>query len=135
MEEKQTAELETAPKKERKKHFRISTIIWIAALCSAVLISVAAAGQITWNTVKNRFRNEDGHFIFTLREAREIIKDERDLTEAALKGLAKATGDRYAEYYTAEEYEELKKQNDRTFVGIGILTQIDENGVVKIIEV
>ena len=62
-------------------------------------------------------------------------EDEEKLTNAALKGMASGTGDDYAYYYSAEEYAALQKQNEGNFVGIGILTSMDENGAVRIIDV
>ena len=120
-----------------------SAIIWTVVLLLSVALTAVIASYFTWSAAKKRYREEDGHLVFTIREAREIIRDhyfyyeedERALTEAALKGIAREIGDRYAEYYTAEEYEELKKQNERTFVGIGILTQINDDGRVEIVDV
>lgn len=62
-------------------------------------------------------------------------EDESALTDAALKGMASGTGDSYAYYYSAEEYAELQKQNEGSFVGIGILTTLEEDGKVRIIDV
>lgn len=130
--------------KDRSKR---KTIVWIIVLVLSVALTAAITAYLTWTytwtKAVNRFRDEDGHLVFTIKEAREIIRehyfyyeeDEKALTEAALRGIARESGDPYAEYYTAEEYEELKKQNARTFVGIGILTQINDSGVVEIVDV
>ena len=143
MEETERTENIDAGTPKKKKRTKKGTVLWILTVFVSVLAAVAITGQITWTAAKKRYRDADGHFIFTLREAREIIRDhyfyyredETELTEAALKGLASATGDRYAEYYTEAEYAELKKQNDRTFVGIGVLMQINDDGVVEIVGV
>ena len=49
--------------------------------------------------------------------------------------MAAGTGDDYAYYYTAQEYAELTKQNEGSFVGIGILTMIEDDGAVRIVDV
>ena len=46
--------------------------------------------------------------------------DEDAMMAAALKAYVSATGDRYAYYYTAEEYAELQKSNAGESEGIGI---------------
>ncbi len=119
-------------------------IYWSVTIAIAVFIAVMITRVAVWNAFRHQYGQDEGHLVFSVREAREILRqnyfyyeeDEQALTEAALKGIAAATGDRYAEYYTADEYEELQKQNRRTFVGIGILTQYsEEKGAVEILEV
>lgn len=98
---------------------------------------------VTWTAARAKFAEENGHLVESVRETREIIRDhffyyqedEKEFTETVLKGIAAATGDNYAEYYTAEEYAELTKQNDHTYVGIGILTQLNANNEVEILDV
>ena len=47
--------------------------------------------------------------------------DEELMMAEALKAYISATGDRYAEYYTAEEYEEYQKNSAGESEGIGVL--------------
>ena len=49
--------------------------------------------------------------------------------------MIESTGDSYAYYYSAEEYAELTKQNEGSFVGIGILTMLEDDGTVRIVDV
>lgn len=56
---------------------------------------------------------------------------EKELLTAVLKAYAEATGDRYAEYYTKEEYDALTAENMGDHVGIGvnvIQTEAEING-------
>lgn len=46
--------------------------------------------------------------------------DREEMLDAVLKAYADATGDRYAEYYTEEEYAELMRDNAGSSVGIGV---------------
>ncbi len=46
--------------------------------------------------------------------------DEEEMVDAVLKAYVAATGDRYAEYYTAQEFEALKADSAGENVGIGI---------------
>ena len=51
------------------------------------------------------------------------------LVDNAIDGLVAGTGDKYAEYYTEEEYKQLLKDQSNTFVGIGIsIAAPDETG-------
>jgi len=126
---------------------RSNKLILIAWGLSLIFVSIATA-FMTFIFMRMHYNADEatpdeGLLIRTVRDARNVIRenyfyytdDERDLTEAALKGLALATGDDYAEYYTAEEYANLIKQNQGSFVGIGILTQMTADGTVEILEV
>lgn len=133
-------QIETAVEKNGKKKKKG---ICVAAIVLALVFTAAASASVSWYAAKQVYRGNDGHLVSSVKQARDIIRnhyfyyeeDEQKLTEAALKGIAAATGDLYAEYYTAEEYEDLKKQNQRSFVGIGILTQINEEGNVEVLDV
>lgn len=124
-----------------KKHKRKGSIALL--LVGIVLTTVLITAAVTWFAAKRMYRSEDDRFISSVKQARDIIRNnfyyynENDdgFTDSVLKGIASATGDRYAEYYTESEYRELTKQNQRSFVGIGILTQLNESGAVEIIDV
>lgn len=47
-------------------------------------------------------------------------KTEEEMMTAVLKAYAAATGDRYAEYYTEEEYKKLTAENAGDYEGIGV---------------
>ena len=127
---------------DRRKNKK-SKLIRIIAFILSIVFTALIAGSISWFAAMRTFESADGHLVYSVRQVREIIRnhyfyyedDEKTLTEAALKGIAAATGDLYAEYYTEEEYEDLQKQNERSFVGIGILTQLTEAGEVEILDV
>lgn len=58
------------------------------------------------------------------------------LLDRMLKAYATATGDRYAAYYTAEEFEAMMQDNNAQSVGVGILVTEDAAaGGVRIINV
>lgn len=52
------------------------------------------------------------------------------LLDAAAKGLVRAVGDNYAQYYTLEEYEAARNQMAGNFKGIGVLISQAENGAL-----
>lgn len=45
---------------------------------------------------------------------------EEDLVQGAIKGMFSGLGDIYSQYYTKEEFEQLKEQTSGSFVGIGV---------------
>ena len=130
-------------RKKRRGGNGIIIFIWIVSIVLTATIAATVTALYSRIAAEKKYREENGHLLQSVRQARDVIRDygfyytedETKLTEAALKGLASATGDTYATYYTSEEYAELLKQNERAFVGIGILTQINDDGAVEILEV
>ncbi len=62
--------------------------------------------------------------------------DEDKLMDAVLKGYIEGTGDKYAEYFTAEEYEKFTSENQGESVGVGIsVIQNAESECIEIINV
>ncbi len=62
--------------------------------------------------------------------------EEEALMDAILKGYVAGTGDRYAEYFTAEEYAQFTADNKGELVGVGIsVIQNVDNGCIEIVNV
>ena len=126
-----------------KRTRRDIAVIWVISILFAVILTAALTGYFTWIASQNQHQEEEGLLVTSLKEARDIIRqnyfyydeNEQKMTDAVLKGLAAGTGDSYAEYYTKDEYEELTRNNQRNFVGIGILTALDDLGRVEILDV
>lgn len=62
------------------------------------------------------------------------VKDE-ELANGAAKGMVSALGDKYSQYYTEEEYEELMNGINGSYVGIGVSLKQEENGAVIVKDV
>ncbi|MCF0228962.1 MAG: S41 family peptidase [Parasporobacterium sp.] len=61
---------------------------------------------------------------------------EEDITDALAKGLMENIGDKYAQYYTAEQFNELMEDVNGEYAGIGVLiTQDTETGKIIIYQV
>lgn len=127
---------EVTPRKKRAKRTAIMiALLWALSLAVAALTATLFANACAAQKV--------GKLTGALSDAEDVIKsryyfydeNEDQLIAAALKGLAAGTGDDYAYYYTADEYADLLKQNEGAFVGIGILTMLEEDGSVRIMEV
>ena len=113
----------------RKRSRRIS--VWLCLLC--VMLAVAFAVLFTSLYYVRRFSQ-----LHAVSEAVELVKKnyyffddktEESMVTGALKGLAANMGDKYAEYYTKAEYEELLSGNSGTFIGMGVLVSEMEEGV------
>lgn len=60
---------------------------------------------------------------------------EEDLVNGAAKGMVSALGDKYSVYYTSEEYTEVMKQIDGSYVGIGVTLQQENESTIRIKDV
>ncbi|MEG1547833.1 MAG: S41 family peptidase [Clostridia bacterium] len=111
------------------------TILYFAA---TALISASIAVMLTVTLTNNAKKNtvvlsaDEYNKLGELRVLNEIIDkittesltgevDRGVLVEGAANGMLKALGDNYAQYYTAEEYEEYLSKINGEYSGIGIL--------------
>lgn len=62
------------------------------------------------------------------------VNDE-DLANGAAKGMVSALGDRYSQYYTEKEYEELMNGINGSYVGIGVSLKQEEDSSIIVKEV
>jgi len=114
----------------RKKY-----LIRILSCLAALVISVTALSSCSFK------KSDDGYekleLIDSLFRAYTLFDlDEEALMDAVLKGYIEGTGDKYAEYFTAEEYESFTSDSKGELVGIGIsVIQNTEYGCVEIINV
>ncbi len=60
--------------------------------------------------------------------------DEQKLNDSIAAGYVSGIGDRYAHYYTAEEYAEYLTSNEGKMVGIGVSVKQDESGYILVTE-
>ncbi len=143
-EEKQPSD--NLPQPEMPKHTEkkigvgLSVFITCIALVIAILLtwtltSVNIKGayskklqeqQNRYNELIENYQNSDSDNLSILREMIEAYSlyadnlDEDEMLSYAFKAYVEATGDVYAEYYTAEEYAELVAENNGDFCGVGI---------------
>lgn len=62
------------------------------------------------------------------------VKDE-DLADGAAKGMVNALGDKYSQYFTEQEYEELMNGINGSYVGIGVTLRQEDNRSVVVEDV
>ncbi|MGM0365330.1 MAG: S41 family peptidase [Actinomycetota bacterium] len=77
-----------------------------------------------------------------LEEAIELITsssiydpEKEELLRYAIEGMLEGLGDRHAEYFTQEEYEQIMESYSGTMSGIGVVVTLDEDEKVVIVNV
>ena len=115
----------TLPSEVQIKSQRSIKVLWAIIF----LLSIVLTAFITFSwTVRTFFYTADSTSakLQTLEKlldsAAYYDPQKEEMIEAALKAYVGATGDRYTRYYTAEEYEELTRENEGHYVGIGVTT-------------
>lgn len=88
----------------------------------AVLVVVLAffAGFFTSRCTADKTLSSYRWALKTIEENYYFSEPDHKFTETSLKAIADTYLDRYSEYYTKEEYEEVLKSNEGTKSGIGI---------------
>jgi len=145
--ERDVAEAETSATPPQKR----GTIgIWLAVICVVAAISVLLTYTLTNASNREHYSQKLEAQQQTIDRLREELgkpkddaafekldvlaalfehysyyagqMDEQEMLNAVLKAYAEATGDIYAEYYTEEEYQQLKSENQGDYEGIGVST-------------
>ncbi len=123
-----------------------------SAVLGSILLAVAAAVvsvALTLLFIKGRsgvtaFADSGNVRSFhELSQVMDIIQEhsykehsEEELMQAALKGITQEIGDKYAYYFTEEEYEEYLQEEEGSYVGIGVsIQQIESGGTVIVTSV
>ena len=115
------AAAEEAEEKRNRRKRRVN--VWACVLCA--LLAAAFSVLLTSVYYVHRFAELE-----PVSEAIELVKKnyyffdkdtEQSMVTGALKGLSSYLGDKYAEYYTQEEYQEFVSSNSGNFIGITVL--------------
>lgn len=115
--------------------------IRIAALLLVAILSVSAISCTGLGLGKPTIDGDGGYekleLIDRLFSTYSVFDlDEEALMDAILKGYVAGTGDKYAEYFTAEEYAQFTADNKGEFVGVGIaVIENADKGCIEIISV
>ncbi len=123
--------------------------ILLVVLVMCVLAGCTACSSEFWFGSSNPNENNDKTFDDYISELAALNRvfsenyyyeiDNKQLGESLLKAYVEATGDKYAVYYTPEEYEALIRDSNGELVGIGVTivnTNITLNGnIYKAMEI
>ena len=117
---------------------------YITGVVTGVLVTLcvgAAAflgyqlAEIKMTTALNRHTKDKIQYIESVVESEFFGEiDVEYMREGMYMGLLAGLDDPYSRYYTAEEYAELTKENDGSYVGIGVVIQNNADGKVEIYE-
>ena len=91
-----------------------------ALLAIAIAVLAFVAGFLTERCLADRTLASYEWALKTIREYYYFDEPDEAYTETSLKAIADKYLDRYSEYYTKEEYEEIQKSNAGSKSGIGI---------------
>jgi carboxyl-terminal processing protease len=109
------------------------------AIVAAVTFTITML--FSMNLFNNRVLNvnERQQFYKKIDEIDKIVRlnyngeiDPQTLLDSVASGYAKGTGDKYARYYTPEQYDKQKRENEGKLIGIGVVAFLDESGYIKI---
>ena len=133
--EERKSNVAKAPKKISMEAFVITCFGFVALLLAAVMMTVTiSSGFYRKKLAEAKMESaitgvtEDSNELITMLEALSQVFEQLSITDydseemmnEVLKAYVRASGDRYAEYYTPEEYAELMQANTGTSQGIGI---------------
>lgn len=138
------ADEDELPEAERKKKGRSSagrTGIFAAGfLCCVLLVflftSVLGLVRFVPKERYEYYRDLDSSYgkyyeIMEMIDEDPLAKsDAGEISDEELKEIVASTGDPYAEYFTAEEYDEFEKHYMGDYVGIGILVTEEDGDIV-----
>ena len=112
-----------------KKLMQILSYILVAAAASAVTITALTLGQPAESYRK-------------LDQLTEIIEqvyvgesDREDMEDAAAAAMVDSLGDRWSYYMTKADYAAYMEQMTNSYVGVGMIVQLNEEGYVTILRV
>jgi len=118
---------------------RIATVILVLIIALSSLVSCSGDfyGENINITENNTTDFSELSLIDQLFKQLSLFElDEEALLNAVLKGYIEGTGDKYAEYFTAEEYEKFTSENRGETVGVGVsVIQNVERSCIEVINV
>lgn len=115
---------------------KISLGVTLTFIILAVALTFSITMLVSWNTFNKHVYNvnERQAMYSKLTEIDQKVRqnyngeiDEQELNDAIAEGYISGLGDPYAQYFTAEEYQEYLDSSAGVKVGVGITVGMDEN--------
>ena len=132
----------------RNSRAAVWTIVVVAILIITNLITFLVCTRLPYFAGAAKVETDGGEtsttdpkvekLLFLISELKDDFYfglDEDYMWEQIYKGLMTGTGDRYAEYLTAEEYKEYSQTLEGSYSGIGIQMSNNEDGNIQIVGV
>ena len=114
--------------------FLLGVLACAAMICAAT--ELFGLGRFVTKKQYDYYRDLDDSYgkyyeIMKLINEDPLAENEvKDISDDELKEIVAATGDPYAEYFTAEEYEEFEKKYAGEYIGIGIGVEQDGKEII-----
>lgn len=128
------------PKKKTKSRFGIGILVGVL-ITIAVLMTVAVAGVFLYirgmktGTTELDYQEK----LDTIQQYLDLYylgeMDEQAVEDSLASGLVEATGDKYAQYYTKEEFNRLMEDQAGSYSGIGVSIVENDDGEIEIYKV
>ena len=126
--------------KKTKSRFGIGIVVGVL-ITIAVLMTLAVAGVFLYIRGM-RTGTTDLNYQEKLDTIQQYLDtyylgelDEQAVEDSLASGLVSATGDKYAQYYTKEEFDRLMEDQSGSYSGIGVSIVENEDGEIEIYKV
>ncbi len=127
--------------KTGKKVYKIIMLIVVVAIVTFIVTTVLVYNYYSSSITGRYSSSENTKLNAKINIINKILKndylgniDEEKLINSAIKGYVDGIDDKYTEYYTKEEMEQMKTDTNGKYVGIGIyiMQDIENNNIVII---
>ena len=123
--------------KQSKKRKRMHG--WVGILVGIVIGVAICTGAFCIMTVKSQATVVDMDYSTKTALILQYLKmyylndlDDQQIEDALAKGLMENIGDKYAEYYTEEEFAEFTEDVSGSYAGIGVLISLNDDGNAEV---
>lgn len=111
-------------------------------IAAVLALALVFAGGFTLGSVKQNDTQLSDNYIRTRDEIMDLLEqnyylgaDQSVLEDGMLHGLAEGVGDAYTYYLNPEELEAYNDSNAESYVGIGVIIMLNENGLPAVTRV
>jgi len=111
----------------KKKLFTVFSYILVAVAAASLTFSLCTQGREKYSKLDELKR------IIDLRFVEDV--DTATLEDGAAAGMVAALGDRWSYYLTRDEYVQYLEQMNNSYVGVGMIVQMSEEGYVHVLRV
>ncbi|MFA5015771.1 MAG: S41 family peptidase [Actinomycetota bacterium] len=116
--------------------FVFSTGLWIGINFDSLKRYLSNNDRSDISAADDEFNLDAFKEVWDLISGNSLIeKSNEAIIEAGLEGMLSVLDDRYAEYFTAEEYSKIMEAYSGTTSGIGVVVTLNEEGQVLVIRI
>ncbi|MBR5930963.1 MAG: S41 family peptidase [Lachnospiraceae bacterium] len=134
------------PPKKQKSRFGLGFLVGALVGAAVILIGVVVYSFITYRKMVDIYSGAKTYEYATYQEKLETIMeylelyyigevDEEELRDGLSEGLLSGIDDKYAKYYTKEEFDRMMEDSSGEYCGIGVSITQDESGAIVVYKV